>query len=58
MRLFSLQNQVAMVTGCNKGLGQGLALALAEAGADSTNPTLERRLALHIPQPGSPLRWR
>lgn len=34
MRLFSLQGQVAMVTGCNKGLGQGIALALAEAGAD------------------------
>lgn len=34
MRLFTLQGQVAMVTGCNKGLGQGLALALAEAGAD------------------------
>lgn len=34
MRLFSLQDQVAMVTGCNKGLGQGMAVALAEAGAD------------------------
>lgn len=34
MTLFSLQGQVAMVTGCNKGLGQGIALALAEAGAD------------------------
>lgn len=34
MRLFTLQGQVAMVTGCNKGLGQGLTLALAEAGAD------------------------
>ena len=34
MKLFSLHSQVAMVTGCNKGLGQGIALALANAGAD------------------------
>lgn len=34
MTLFSLQGQVAMVTGCNKGLGQGIAIALARAGAD------------------------
>jgi 2-deoxy-D-gluconate 3-dehydrogenase len=31
---FSLEGQVALVTGANKGLGQGIALALAEAGAD------------------------
>ncbi|MGM0543741.1 MAG: 2-dehydro-3-deoxy-D-gluconate 5-dehydrogenase KduD [Pseudomonadota bacterium] len=47
MRLFSLQGQVAMVTGCNKGLGQGIALALAEAGADivgvSRRPAEETR---------------
>lgn len=34
MKLFSLNDQVAMVTGCNKGLGQGIAIALAQAGAD------------------------
>ena len=34
MTLFSLNDQVAMVTGCNKGLGQGIAIALAQAGAD------------------------
>jgi 2-deoxy-D-gluconate 3-dehydrogenase len=32
-QLFSLQGQVALVTGGDKGLGQGLALALAQAGA-------------------------
>lgn len=34
MSRFSLKGRVAMVTGCNKGLGQGIAVALAEAGAD------------------------
>ena len=32
--LFSLQGQVALVTGANTGLGQGIAVALAGAGAD------------------------
>ncbi|MBZ5486549.1 2-dehydro-3-deoxy-D-gluconate 5-dehydrogenase KduD [Halomonas aquamarina] len=34
MQLFSLEGRTAMVTGCNKGLGQGIAIALAQAGAD------------------------
>jgi len=32
--LFKLDGQVALVTGASQGLGQGMALALAEAGAD------------------------
>ncbi|RBO84772.1 2-dehydro-3-deoxy-D-gluconate 5-dehydrogenase KduD [Marinomonas aquiplantarum] len=32
--MFDLSNKVAIVTGCNTGLGQGMALALAKAGAD------------------------
>ena len=31
---FNMEGKVAMVTGANTGLGQGIALALAEAGAD------------------------
>jgi 2-deoxy-D-gluconate 3-dehydrogenase len=31
---FALSGRVAIVTGCNTGLGQGMAVALAEAGAD------------------------
>lgn len=31
---FSLKGKTAVVTGCNTGLGQGIALGLAEAGAD------------------------
>ena len=33
-QLFDLNETTAIVTGCNTGLGQGMALALAEAGAD------------------------
>jgi len=31
---FSLSGKVALVTGANTGLGQGIAIALAQAGAD------------------------
>jgi 2-deoxy-D-gluconate 3-dehydrogenase len=34
MSIFSLEGKVAIVTGCRAGLGQGIALALANAGAD------------------------
>lgn len=39
MNLFSLEDKVAIVTGGNTGLGQGYAVALAEAGADIFIPT-------------------
>ena len=32
--MFDLKGKVAVVTGCNTGLGQGMALALAQAGCD------------------------
>jgi 2-deoxy-D-gluconate 3-dehydrogenase len=34
LQLFNLEGRVALVTGANTGLGQGVALALASAGAD------------------------
>lgn len=34
MNIFSLEGKVAIVTGCRAGLGQGIALSLAKAGAD------------------------
>ena len=34
LKLFDLSGKVAMVTGCSAGLGQGMAVALAQAGAD------------------------
>lgn len=33
-RLFDLDGRIAVVTGCNTGLGRGIAVALAQAGAD------------------------
>ncbi|HTR29123.1 MAG TPA: SDR family NAD(P)-dependent oxidoreductase [Puia sp.] len=32
--MFNLQGKTALVTGCNKGIGRSMALALAEAGSD------------------------
>ncbi|MNZ76974.1 2-dehydro-3-deoxy-D-gluconate 5-dehydrogenase [compost metagenome] len=50
---FSLQGKVAVVTGCDTGLGQGMALGLAEAGCDivginivEPTETIERVTAL------------
>ena len=34
LELFRLDGKVALVTGCNKGIGMSMAIALAEAGAD------------------------
>lgn len=50
---FSLQGKVAVVTGCDTGLGQGMAVGLAEAGCDivginivEPSETIERVTAL------------
>lgn len=34
LKQFDLSGQTALVTGCNKGIGKGMAIGLAEAGAD------------------------
>jgi 2-deoxy-D-gluconate 3-dehydrogenase len=34
MKSFDLSGKLALVTGCNKGIGMGMAIGLAEAGAD------------------------
>jgi NAD(P)-dependent dehydrogenase (short-subunit alcohol dehydrogenase family) len=34
MQMFSLKDQIALVTGAGSGIGQGIAIGLAEAGAD------------------------
>jgi 2-deoxy-D-gluconate 3-dehydrogenase len=49
LELFNLQGKVAIVTGCNTGLGQGMAVALAKAGCDiaavnRSEPVETRRL--------------
>ncbi len=54
---FQLRGNVALVTGASRGLGQGMALALAEAGADvalvaRTKPSLEET-AEKVQQAGS-----
>ena len=47
---FKLEGQVALVTGCKRGIGKAMAIALAEAGADviGVSATLERLSLIHI----------
>ena len=43
LNLFKLEGKTALVTGCKRGIGKAMALALAEAGADiiGVSATLE-----------------
>ena len=43
MNLFNLEGKTALITGCKKGIGMAMAIALAEAGADilGVSATLE-----------------
>ena len=43
---FSLAGNVALVTGANTGLGQGIAIALAQAGADIVGDRIGSRLPI------------
>ena len=42
---FKLDGQIALVTGCKRGIGKAMAIALAEAGADivGVSATLENQ---------------
>lgn len=44
LKQFSLEGKTAIVTGCNTGIGAGMAIALAEAGADIIGTSLSGRL--------------
>ncbi len=45
LNIFSLQGQLALVTGCKRGIGRAMAVGLAEAGADiiGVSASLEAR---------------
>lgn len=57
--LFDLSGRVALVTGANTGLGQGIALALAQAGADiaAIGRSAPADTAAMIAETGRRLRW-
>ncbi|VTN08292.1 2-dehydro-3-deoxy-D-gluconate 5-dehydrogenase [Raoultella terrigena] len=43
LNAFDLTGKVAIVTGCDTGLGQGMAVGLAEAGCDMSASTVRSR---------------
>ena len=47
MEQFNLNGKVALVSGCSRGIGKGMAVALAEAGADIVG------VAAHMESSGS-----
>lgn len=47
--LFSLEGQTALVTGGTRGIGQAMAIALAEAGADILLVQVDTHDALFLP---------
>ena len=47
LNAFNLSGKTALVTGCNRGIGMGMAVGLAEAGADIITVHLEGSTHLH-----------
>jgi 2-dehydro-3-deoxy-D-gluconate 5-dehydrogenase len=56
LETFKLDGQVALVSGCSRGIGRAIAVALAEAGADiigvSTKLTVDSRVAREVTATG------
>ncbi len=50
LNAFNLKGKIALVTGCNTGLGQGMALGLAQAGCDivGVNREIQRKLSSEL----------
>lgn len=56
---FKLDGKMALITGCKRGIGKAMAVALAEAGADiiGVSATLDKKGSA-VAQKGEVMGWR